>query len=137
VAPEEEHVFGEQLGPGRSSRAMAIVHIAMFDAINAIVGGYKSYSGIAFTFISDEFNGVTKDNQGNIRPLVSRSFSSLSQAEKENGQSRIISAFTGRSINKRNRARKEGRPQHLQKRISTPITWHVCVFAFVLKPSVL
>src|SRR5436190_23610070 len=33
VAPGENRVFGEQLGPGRSSRAMAIVHIAMFDAL--------------------------------------------------------------------------------------------------------
>jgi hypothetical protein len=31
----EVRVFGHQLGPTRSSRAMAIVHIAMFDAINA------------------------------------------------------------------------------------------------------
>src|SRR2546423_15013973 len=46
VAPGENRVFGEQLGPGRASRAMAIVHIAMFDAVNAILGGYQSYSGI-------------------------------------------------------------------------------------------
>ena len=45
VAPGENRVFGEQLGPGRSSRAMAIVHIAMFDALDAIVGGYTSYTG--------------------------------------------------------------------------------------------
>src|SRR6202040_1783137 len=32
VAPRENRVFGEQFGPGRSSRAIAIVHIAMFDA---------------------------------------------------------------------------------------------------------
>jgi len=44
---------------------------------------------IAFTFVSDEFNGVTRDNRGNIRPRIPRSFSSLSQAEEENGQSRI------------------------------------------------
>jgi len=44
---------------------------------------------IAFTFVSDEFNGVTRDNNGNVRPFVSRSFSSLSKAEEENGQSRI------------------------------------------------
>src|SRR5437667_2283410 len=44
---------------------------------------------IAFTFVSDELNGVTVDNQGNVRPLVPRSFASLSQAEEENGQSRI------------------------------------------------
>src|SRR5438105_8293108 len=45
VAPGENRVFGEQLGPGRSSRAMAIVHIAMFDAVEAVVGGYPSYTG--------------------------------------------------------------------------------------------
>jgi hypothetical protein len=44
---------------------------------------------IAFTFTSDEFNGTTRDHNGNIRPLMPRSFSSLSQAEEENGQSRI------------------------------------------------
>src|SRR5436190_9370398 len=45
VAPGENRVFGEQLGPGRASRAMAIVHIAMFDALDAVVGGYTSYTG--------------------------------------------------------------------------------------------
>src|SRR5205814_1210479 len=45
VALGENRVFGEQLGPGRSSRAMAIVHIAMFDALDAVVGGYTSYTG--------------------------------------------------------------------------------------------
>ena len=44
---------------------------------------------IAFTFASDEFNGVTKDSAGNVRPLMPRSFTTLSQAEEENGQSRI------------------------------------------------
>lgn len=40
------HTFGEQFGPTRASRAMAIVHIAMFDSIDAIVGGYQSYTEI-------------------------------------------------------------------------------------------
>jgi hypothetical protein len=44
---------------------------------------------IPFTFISDEFNGRTADNNGNIRPLIPRSFNLLSEAEEENGQSRI------------------------------------------------
>jgi hypothetical protein len=44
---------------------------------------------VPFTFVSDEFNGRTKDNQGNVRPLFPRSFTSLSHAEEENGQSRI------------------------------------------------
>src|SRR5438045_7271128 len=46
VAPGENRVFGEQLGPGRASRAMAIVHIAIFDAINAMAGQYHSFTGI-------------------------------------------------------------------------------------------
>jgi hypothetical protein len=44
VAPGETRVFSEELGPGRSSRAMAIVHIAIFDAVNAIAGRYTSYT---------------------------------------------------------------------------------------------
>jgi hypothetical protein len=44
---------------------------------------------IPFTFVSDEFNGVTTDNRGNVRPLTPRSFPNLSVAEEENGQSRI------------------------------------------------
>lgn len=46
VSPGEGRVFGEQLGPTRASRAMAIVHIAMFDALNAIEGRYDGYSGL-------------------------------------------------------------------------------------------
>ena len=46
VAPGENRVFGEQLGPTRSSRAMAIAHIAIFDVVNAIVGGFHGYTGI-------------------------------------------------------------------------------------------
>src|SRR3989304_7040634 len=43
VAPEGP----EQLGPLRTARAFAIVHIAIFDAVNAIDGGYQSYTGIS------------------------------------------------------------------------------------------
>jgi hypothetical protein len=42
-----------------------------------------------FTFVSDEFNGVTRDNKGNIRPYKPRTFSSLTEAETENSRSRI------------------------------------------------
>jgi PAP2 superfamily len=47
VASGETRIFGEQLGPARSSRAMAMVHIAIFDAVIAITDGYRSYTGIA------------------------------------------------------------------------------------------
>src|SRR5262245_26583703 len=43
VAAGDTRVFGEQIGPGRSARAMAIVHIAIFEAMNAVNGGFKSY----------------------------------------------------------------------------------------------
>jgi PAP2 superfamily len=44
---------------------------------------------ISFTFVSDELNGVTLDNHGAPRPLAPRTFSTLSDAEEENGQSRV------------------------------------------------
>src|SRR5205823_2998245 len=44
---------------------------------------------ISFTFISDEFNGSTRGSDGNVRPVVARTFHSFSQAAEENGQSRI------------------------------------------------
>src|ERR1044071_3961846 len=46
VAPGENRVFGEQIGPGRSARAIAIVRIAMFEALVAVNGGYTSYTGL-------------------------------------------------------------------------------------------
>jgi len=47
VAIGETRVFGEQFGPTRSIRAIAIVHIAIFDAVVAVNGGYRSYTGIS------------------------------------------------------------------------------------------
>jgi hypothetical protein len=58
---------------------------ALFETLRRFYGT----DDIAFSFISDEFNGITKGNDGQVRPVVSRSYSSLSQAEEENGQSRI------------------------------------------------
>jgi hypothetical protein len=46
LQPGETRVFGEQLGPGRSARAMAIVHIAMFDAVASILGGFRTYTNV-------------------------------------------------------------------------------------------
>ena len=57
VAPGENRVFGEQVGPGRSARAMAIVHIAVFDSIIAVNGGFKSYTGLARVDSSDFHEG--------------------------------------------------------------------------------
>jgi membrane-associated phospholipid phosphatase len=46
VPPGGARVFGEQFGPGRASRAMAIVHIAMFDALNSLEPRYRAFAGV-------------------------------------------------------------------------------------------
>lgn len=53
VLPGEDRIGGHQLGPGRSSRAMAIVHLAMFEAMNAIIKTHKSHVGL----VSNEKQG--------------------------------------------------------------------------------
>ena len=58
---------------------------ALFQTLRRFYGTDR----IAFTFVSDEFNGTTRDRNGNTRPYQPRTFSNLSQAEEENGQSRI------------------------------------------------
>ena len=58
----------------------------------AAFGTLRNYYGtdnVAFTFTSDEMNGVTTDWAGNVRPLAPRSFTSFSQAARENADSRI------------------------------------------------
>jgi PAP2 superfamily len=64
-------------------------HAGFGGALFQILRNFYGTDDIAFTFVSDEFNGLTRDNEGNLRPLMPRSFSSLSEAEEENGQSRI------------------------------------------------
>ena len=46
VPSGDPRIFGEQVGPARASRAIAMVHIAMFDSVNGVLGGYKSYTNI-------------------------------------------------------------------------------------------
>ena len=64
-------------------------HAGFGGALFQILRDFYGTDRIPFTFVSDELNGETLDNEGNARPLVPRSFSSLSEAEEENGQSRI------------------------------------------------
>ena len=64
-------------------------HAGFGGALFQVLRDFYGTDDIPFTFTSDEFNGVTRDNAGNVRPLLPRSFSTLSQAEEENGQSRI------------------------------------------------
>src|SRR5437762_12784386 len=45
VAPGELRTFGEPLGPTRARRAMAHVHLATRDSVNAVLGGYHTCCG--------------------------------------------------------------------------------------------
>jgi len=64
-------------------------HAGFGGAVFQTLRDFYGTDRIPFTFVSDEFNGETVDNEGHIRPLIPRRFTSLSQAEEENGQSRI------------------------------------------------
>jgi hypothetical protein len=64
-------------------------HAGFGGAIFQTLRRFYGTDDIAFTFVSDEFNGLTHDNSGTARSLRPRSFLKLSEAEEENGQSRI------------------------------------------------
>jgi hypothetical protein len=64
-------------------------HAGFGGAVFEILREFYRTDAVAFTFVSDEFNGTTAGTDGVIRPYQPRSFSSFSQAEEENGQSRI------------------------------------------------
>jgi hypothetical protein len=64
-------------------------HATIGGSLFQILRRFYGTDHVGFTFVSDEFNGVTRDNMGNVRPYMPRSFSSFSQAAEENGQSRI------------------------------------------------
>jgi hypothetical protein len=64
-------------------------HAGLGGALFQILRRFYGTDQISFHFVSDEFNGVTRGNDGNVRPLNPRTFDSFSEAEEENGQSRI------------------------------------------------
>ncbi len=43
VRPGEQRTFGEQLGPTGASRAFAMIHIAMADAVAMIDGSFETF----------------------------------------------------------------------------------------------
>ena len=63
-------------------------HAGFGGALFEVLRQFYRRDDIAFTFTSDEYNGITVGRDG-VRPVHPRSFTSLSQAEEENGQSRI------------------------------------------------
>ena len=69
--------------------AYASGHATFGGALFRMMADFFGTNDISFTLHSDEFNGITKDQNGMVRPVVTRSFTSFSQAAEENGQSRI------------------------------------------------
>jgi hypothetical protein len=64
-------------------------HAGLGSSMFQVLRRFYGTDRIGFSFISDEFNGITRDNSGVIRPRIVRSYASLSQAEEENGFSRM------------------------------------------------
>jgi hypothetical protein len=85
VAPGEDRVFGEQLGPGRSSRAIAIVHIAMADVVSAITNSFDSYTNVTANpgAISQEIaiSRVARDTLAALFPSQAQAFNSAHEAD--------------------------------------------------------
>jgi hypothetical protein len=63
----------------------AVLGAAGMSAIRAFYGTDR----IAFTFVSDELNGITRGSDGQVRPRVPRSFTNMTQAIRENAESRL------------------------------------------------
>jgi hypothetical protein len=64
-------------------------HATFGAALFRTLSRFYGTDSVPFTFVSDELNGITTDNRGNVRPRVPRSFSTFTQATAENGRSRI------------------------------------------------
>jgi len=64
-------------------------HAGFGAALFQVLRRFFARDDMTFTVVSDELNGVTVDQNGAVRPLRPRTFTSFSQAEEENAQSRI------------------------------------------------
>ena len=58
---------------------------ALFETLTRFYGR----DDMTFTIGSDEFNGINRDVDQSVRPVVTRTYDSFSEASEENGQSRI------------------------------------------------
>src|SRR4051812_13266901 len=59
-------------------------HATFGSAMFQVLRRYYGTDDIAFSFQSDEFNGVTRDDTGAVRPPRTRAYGALTQAEIEN-----------------------------------------------------
>jgi hypothetical protein len=64
-------------------------HATIGGAMFQVLRRYFGRDDMIFSFQSDEFNGVTKDQNGVVRPTRTRTYQTLTAAEQENHDSRI------------------------------------------------
>jgi hypothetical protein len=64
-------------------------HATFGGAVFETLAKFFGTDHVAFTVASDEFNGINRGADGVVRPVMTRSFTSFSQAAEEVGQSRI------------------------------------------------
>jgi hypothetical protein len=67
----------------------ATIGAATFKVLEDFYGSDTIPNGGKITIISDEFNTITIDQNGNPRPLLPRTYNSFSQMAGENAQSRV------------------------------------------------
>jgi hypothetical protein len=86
-APRDNDMGGTNFTP--PFPAYTSGHATFGAATFRTLANFYGRDDITFSFTSDEFNGVTKGQDGNARPVVTRTYHSFSEAAEENGQSRI------------------------------------------------
>ena len=64
-------------------------HAAFGGALFQVLRNFYGTDNLPFILVSDEYNGRTTDKDGTVRPFRPVPFSKLSDAEEENGQSRM------------------------------------------------
>lgn len=63
----------------------AVLGSAMFQVLRMFYGTDR----LPFDYVSDELNGINRDNKGHVRPRWPRHFGSLTEAEQDNAISRL------------------------------------------------
>ena len=89
--------FGEQFGPTRTSRALAIVHLAMFEAVNAITRNRPSYLNLQQTILTNvgvPEDQVTPTTASIDRAMVEAAYRSLLELYPEKKSGLLDTAYT-------------------------------------------
>ena len=99
-------------------------HAGFGGALFQILRRFYGTDRIPFTFVSDEFNGVTLDNEGHVRPLMPRSFSSLSRGRGgERPEPHLSRDPLGLRQDRGHRPGPAGGGLRLPQRVRAPLAW--------------